>query len=234
MQIALAVVKGQRPVLPTPEEVEPFMRPLLALCEKCWIASPKDRPTFDDIITVLERSVSEAPPLPEDGSVVPMSHEDSHEEIRKRLEEQVRKEWEEKMREEENRRQQGEEATRSMREAEDVARRKREREEQDMRKRIEEEVRSKLEEEARHDHEIAQQELEEKQTEVEEWPPARPPAENGTTWTFECGTLAGWRKTGTAFDNQPTVNDSRASRRRNAEGTAIGKYWIGTCEWCCR
>ena len=50
MQIGLAVVKGQRPMLPAADTLAPFLRPLVATCEQCWLAEPSGRPTFGEVI----------------------------------------------------------------------------------------------------------------------------------------------------------------------------------------
>jgi len=49
------------------------------------------------------------------------------------------------------------------------------------------------------------------------------------TWDFETGNLIGWRKTGNAFDYQPTYGDNIAARN---QGYTLqqGDYWIGTYE----
>ena len=68
IQIALAVIKGKRPTLPEPETVQPFMQPLLGLCERCWLTDPALRPSFGDIVTMLEKSFDLAPPLDDSGA----------------------------------------------------------------------------------------------------------------------------------------------------------------------
>ena len=47
---------------------------------------------------------------------------------------------------------------------------------------------------------------------------------------FEDGTLGGWVKTGTAFDNQPTYGDNPAARNRGQPARQQGDYWIGGAE----
>lgn len=49
------------------------------------------------------------------------------------------------------------------------------------------------------------------------------------TFDFENGDLAGWTRTGTAFDNQPTFGDNSASRNGGASNHQ-GNWWIGTFE----
>ena len=65
------------------------------------------------------------------------------------------------------------------------------------------------------------------------------PGQPTTTWDFEQGNLRGWKKTGTAFDHQPTYGDNTAFRNVYSDhfGPAApqssrmnGRYWIGTYE----
>jgi hypothetical protein len=49
-------------------------------------------------------------------------------------------------------------------------------------------------------------------------------------WTFESGTLRGWTRTGTAFDNQPTFWDNIRTRRPGETAGQEGSWWIGTYE----
>jgi Tfp pilus assembly protein PilF len=49
------------------------------------------------------------------------------------------------------------------------------------------------------------------------------------TWNFENGDLRGWRKTGYAFDYQPTYGDNIAARNQGHAGQQ-GDYWVGTYE----
>lgn len=49
------------------------------------------------------------------------------------------------------------------------------------------------------------------------------------TWDFEDGNLAGWNKSGSAFDFQPTWGDNVAARGAGHSGH-VGNYWIGTYE----
>ena len=134
MQIGLAVVKGQRPMLPAADTLEPFLRPIVATCEQCWLAEPSGRPTFGEVIVALEQCVDAAPPLPTEGGVVtaapaaPPPPQESPEAMRKKIEDDVRREFEEKM--------------------------KREREEDEMRrKKVEDDVRRETEEKLRREHE---------------------------------------------------------------------------------
>lgn len=49
-------------------------------------------------------------------------------------------------------------------------------------------------------------------------------------WDFESGTLAGWEKKGSSFDNQPTYGDNPTARHRGEPSQHAGNYWIGTYE----
>jgi tetratricopeptide (TPR) repeat protein len=49
------------------------------------------------------------------------------------------------------------------------------------------------------------------------------------TWNFEDGDLRGWRKTGDAFNYQPTYGDNIAARSQGHAGQQ-GDYWVGTYE----
>lgn len=59
-----------------------------------------------------------------------------------------------------------------------------------------------------------------------------------TTWDFEAGTLLGWRKSGSAFDLQPTFADNSylhsvqgsSPRPRSQAANSAGRYYIGTAE----
>ena len=67
-----------------------------------------------------------------------------------------------------------------------------------------------------------------------------------TTWDFETGDLTGWRRTGDAFDSQPTYGDGPAYRENmealvGNDGSGSGggapqaarprgRYWVGTLE----
>ena len=42
--------------------------------------------------------------------------------------------------------------------------------------------------------------------------------------------LKDWRRTGTAFDNQPTYQDNVQKRGRGQTSNHQGNYWIGTYE----
>jgi hypothetical protein len=50
------------------------------------------------------------------------------------------------------------------------------------------------------------------------------------TLDFETGDLRGWRKTGNAFDFQPTLDDNPTARNRGQPSGHQGRYWIGTYE----
>jgi hypothetical protein len=56
------------------------------------------------------------------------------------------------------------------------------------------------------------------------------PVVTGITWNFESGDLAGWTKTGTAFDFQPTYGDNPTARHRGQPSRHQGDYWIGGYE----
>jgi len=47
---------------------------------------------------------------------------------------------------------------------------------------------------------------------------------------FEDGTLGGWFKTGTVFNNQPTYGDNPTARKRGQSAKQQGDYWIGGFE----
>ncbi len=47
---------------------------------------------------------------------------------------------------------------------------------------------------------------------------------------FENGTRDGWKKTGTAFDNQPTYGDNPTARKRGQPAKQQGDWWIGGFE----
>ena len=47
---------------------------------------------------------------------------------------------------------------------------------------------------------------------------------------FEDGTLQGWVKTGTVFNNQPTCGDNPTARHRGQPAKQQGNYWIGGYE----
>jgi len=49
-------------------------------------------------------------------------------------------------------------------------------------------------------------------------------------WDFESGTLAGWEKKGSSFNNQPTYGDNPTARHRGQPSQHKGNYWIGTYE----
>ena len=46
---------------------------------------------------------------------------------------------------------------------------------------------------------------------------------------FETG-LHGWKKTGTAFNNQPTYGDNPTARKRGQPAKQQGEWWIGGAE----
>ena len=46
---------------------------------------------------------------------------------------------------------------------------------------------------------------------------------------FEAG-LHGWKKTGTAFNNQPTYGDNPTARKRGQPAKQQGDWWIGGAE----
>ncbi len=50
------------------------------------------------------------------------------------------------------------------------------------------------------------------------------------TWDFETGDLAGWQRTGDAFENQPTFGDNPTARGRGMPSAHQGDYWIGGYE----
>lgn len=50
------------------------------------------------------------------------------------------------------------------------------------------------------------------------------------TWDFETGDLVGWKRTGDAFDNQPTFGDNPTARGRGMPSAHQGNYWIGGYE----
>ncbi|MBN2569960.1 MAG: hypothetical protein JXB42_11075 [Deltaproteobacteria bacterium] len=52
----------------------------------------------------------------------------------------------------------------------------------------------------------------------------------GVAWNFESGTLTGWDKKGSSFDNQPTYGDNPTARHRGQPSQHEGNYWIGTYE----
>jgi len=56
--------------------------------------------------------------------------------------------------------------------------------------------------------------------------------ESGTriAWDFESGTLDGWEKKGSSFNNQPTYGDNPTARHRGQPSSHEGNYWIGTFE----
>jgi hypothetical protein len=49
-------------------------------------------------------------------------------------------------------------------------------------------------------------------------------------FNFESRNLAGWTKTGTAFNYQPTYGDNPTMRKRGQPSKHQGNYWIGTYE----
>jgi hypothetical protein len=57
MQIGLAVVKGQRPMLPAADTLPPFLQPLVATCERAWSAEPSARPTFGEVCSTSRDDV---------------------------------------------------------------------------------------------------------------------------------------------------------------------------------
>lgn len=50
------------------------------------------------------------------------------------------------------------------------------------------------------------------------------------TLDFETKDLKGWKKTGNAFNYQPTLGDNPTARNRGQPSKHQGKYWIGTYE----
>lgn len=59
---------------------------------------------------------------------------------------------------------------------------------------------------------------------------AQPQVSPQFTLDFEDGNLQGWRQTGTAFRNQPTLGDNPTARRRGQPSQHQGRYWIGGYE----
>ena len=47
---------------------------------------------------------------------------------------------------------------------------------------------------------------------------------------FEDGTIDGWAKTGTVFNNQPTYGDNPTARHRGQPAHQQGDWWIGGAE----
>ena len=47
---------------------------------------------------------------------------------------------------------------------------------------------------------------------------------------FETGDLTDWKKTGTAFDFQPTWGDNPTARNRNQPSQHQGDWWLGLAE----
>ena len=51
-----------------------------------------------------------------------------------------------------------------------------------------------------------------------------------TDWNFESGTLSGWTKTGTAFEQQPTLGNNIVARIPGSSFSLQGRYFVGTFE----
>ncbi|CAH3142269.1 unnamed protein product [Porites lobata] len=82
-----------------------------------------------------------------------------------------------------------------------------------------------------HDAEIktALSQIQKRLASLEEKISAVHPLQRACNFDFETG-LHGWKKTGTAFNNQPTYGDNPTARKRGQPAKQQGEWWIGGSE----